>query len=108
MLWVNVDGARGDGTSYEPFWRLFRVTEIGEGELPSVQVESWDAICFDFDFPAISGLRLIPEAKKRWPSAPILMLTQQSSAELAVWALRSRVFDLLVKPVSGDEVTRVL
>jgi AraC-like DNA-binding protein len=108
LLWINVDRARGDDTAYEPFRRLFQVTEIGESELHSVQAESWDAICFDFDFPAISGLRLIPEAKKRWPSAPILMLTQQTSAELAVWALRSRVFDLLVKPVRPDEVKRVL
>jgi AraC-like DNA-binding protein len=108
LLWINVDRARGDDTAYEPFWRLFRVTEISDSELHSVQAEGWDAICFNFDFPAISGLQHIPEAKKRWPSAPILMLTQQSSAELAVWALRSRVFDLLVKPVSADEVKRVL
>ncbi len=108
LLWINVDRARGDDTAYEPLWRLFRVTEIGESELHSVQAESWDAICFNFDFPDISGLRLIPDTKKRWPSAPILMLTQQTSAELAVWALRSRVFDLLLKPVSADEVKRVL
>ena len=108
LLWINVDSAGGDTIASEPFWRLFRVTEIGEGELQFVQAESYDAICFNFDFPVIAGLRLIPDAKKRWPSAPILMLTQQSSAELAIWALRSRVFDLLVKPVSADEVKRVL
>jgi AraC-like DNA-binding protein len=89
------------------FERLFQVSEIGAGELPLVD-ESWDVVCFDFDFPAMSGLRLIPEAKQRWPSAPILMLMQQNSAELAVWALRSRVFDVLVKPASTDEVDRVL
>jgi YesN/AraC family two-component response regulator len=108
LLWINVDRARGDDTAYEPFRRVFRVTEISAGELHFLQQESWDTICFDFDFPAISGLRLIPDAKKRWPSAPILMLTQQSSAELAVWALRSRVFDLLLKPANADEVDRVL
>jgi AraC-like DNA-binding protein/ActR/RegA family two-component response regulator len=108
LLWINVDRARGDDTAYEPFRRVFRVTEISAGELHFLRQESWDTICFDFDFPAISGLRLIPDAKKRWPSAPILMLTQQTSAELAVWALRSRVYDLLVKPVSAEEAKRVL
>ncbi len=108
LLWINVDRARGDDTAYELFWRLFRVTEISDSDLHSVPVESCDAICFNFNFPSISGLRLVPDAKKRWPSAPILMLTQQASAELAVWALRSRVFDLLVKPVNADEVKRVL
>src|SRR6201998_3689295 len=87
---------------------MFRVTEISERELHVVHADSWDATCFNFDFPAVTGLRFIPDAKKRWPSAPILMLTQQTSAELAVWALRSRVFDLLTKPVSTDDVKRVL
>ena len=108
LLWINVERVRADAAAYEPFWRMFRVTEINESELHSVCADSWDTICFNFDFPAVFGLRFIPDAKKRWPSAPILMLTQQTSAELAVWALRSRVFDLLTKPVSTDEVKRVL
>jgi AraC-like DNA-binding protein len=55
----------------------------------------------------MAALKLIPLAKSRWPSAPILMLTLQSSAELAVWALRSRVFDLLVKPLTSKEIERM-
>lgn len=106
LLWVNVD--RTEASDLRPlFERLFQVSEISAGELRLVE-ECCDVICFDFDFPAMSGLRLIPEAKQRWPSAPILMFTQQNSAELAVWALRSRVFDVLVKPASLDEVQRVL
>jgi len=68
----------------------------------------WDLICFNFDFPEMSDLRLIPETKKRWPSAPIVMITMQNSAELALWALRSRVFDLLVKPVTREEIERCM
>jgi len=108
LLWVNVDRVREYDAAFEPFWRLFRVMEITGSELHSVHADSWDVICFNFDFPSISGLRFIPDTKKRWPSAPILMLTQRTSAELAVWALRSRVFDLLTKPVSTDEVERAL
>lgn len=108
LLWINVGGARGDDTTYEPFWRLFQVTEISESELHSVQAEAWDAICFNFDFPSISGLRLVPDTKKRWPSTPILMLTLHNSADLAVWALRSRVFDLLTKPTSSKEINLML
>ncbi len=106
LLWINVDWARNQDTAYESFSRLFRVSEISDAELDFVQAEPWDTICFHFDFPALAGLRLIPEAKKRWPSAPILMLTRPPSAELVLWALRSRVFDLLAKPVNPDEVQR--
>jgi AraC-like DNA-binding protein/ActR/RegA family two-component response regulator len=108
LLWINVDRTEPKDCSRLVFERRFQVTEIDGSELRTAGSEPWDVICFDFDFPAMSGLRLIPEAKKRWPSAPILMLTQQNSAELAVWALRSRVFDVLVKPANADEVNRAL
>ena len=108
LLWVDVDAGEPGGVSRHLFERLFDVIELSRFEL-----ETWnhevplDAVCFNFDYPAMSGLKLIPEAKKRWPSSPVLLLTQQNSTELALWALRSRVFDLLVKPVQADEVDRV-
>ena len=105
LLWVDV-GARAPGeASRKLFERLFEVIEISQFELITGDpAATGDVICFNFDFPAMSGLRLIPEAKKRCPSSPILLLTQQNSCELALWALRSRVFDLLVKPAQAEEV----
>jgi YesN/AraC family two-component response regulator len=109
LLWVNVGKGCLDGIFKIPFERLFELTEAGPAELDSGELaEQWDAICFNFDYPDMSGLKLITEAKTRWPSAPVLMLTLQSSAELAVWALRSRVFDLLVKPATAREIDGVL
>src|SRR6201993_1161351 len=109
LLWVNFRTSGPDGISRVPFERFFSLTEIGPGELDAGELpDHWDAVCFNFDYPDMCGLRLIPEAKNRWPSAPILMLTMQSSAELALWALRSRVFDLLVKPPATGEVERML
>jgi YesN/AraC family two-component response regulator len=85
------------------------VHEIGAGELADGGLSSrWDVVCFDFDYPEKAGLRLIPAAKSRWPSAPILMLTMQNTADLTLWALRSRVFDLLVKPLTDEEIQRCL
>jgi AraC-like DNA-binding protein len=108
LLWVNA-GTGPDGTAKIPFERLFSLTEVRAAELAtSESAEQWDAICFDFEYPDMSGLRLIPEAKSRWPSAPIVMLTLQSSTDLAVWALRSRVFDLLIKPATKIETDRLL
>lgn len=98
-----------DGISRIPFERFFRLTEIDASELDSdATAQQWAAVCFNFDYPDMAGLRLVPEAKSRWPSAPVVMLTLQNSAELAMWALRSRVFDLLVKPPAEREVERML
>jgi AraC-like DNA-binding protein len=109
LLWVNFRAEGPDGISKVPFERFFILTEIDASELDSGGLsDQWDAVCFNFDYPDMSALRLIPEVKNRWPSAPIFMLTLQGSAELALWALRSRVFDLLVKPLAAREVDRML
>lgn len=109
LLWVNADKGGPDRALRIPFERLFAVTEVEADQLETTELaEPWDAVLFDFDYPDMSGLRLIPEAKRRWPSAPIVMLTLQTSVELAVWALRSRVFDLLVKPPASKEIDRLL
>jgi YesN/AraC family two-component response regulator len=105
LLWVtgSVTGSREDWIS--EFASFCRFHEIELSQLSSREAQgSWDLICFNFDYPEMGCLKLITEAKSRWPSAPILMITQQCSAELAVWALRARVFDLLVKPLAAQEI----
>ena len=109
LLWVNVAKGDPNGSSRIPFERVFDINAVDPSQLESGELgEEWDALCFDFDYPDMSGLKLIPQAKRRWPSAPILMLTLQNSADLAVWALRSRVFDLLTKPLNSREIERML
>ena len=67
-----------------------------------------DVLCFDFDYPDRSGLRLLLDTKRQHPSLPIIMLTLQHSEALAIWAFRSKVWDYLVKPVPRAEVDRCL
>jgi YesN/AraC family two-component response regulator len=110
LLWIDTGGSRDPQQSCPAeFTRSCEVQQIAMDRLAAEQLRGkWDLVCFDFDFPETATLRLILEAKKRWPSAPILMLTLQNSPELALWALRARVFDLLVKPVRAQEVARCM
>src|SRR5215469_3366278 len=102
LLWVAVGTAGSDGSSRTPFEGLFDIVPIDPTALEaSGPAEHWDAICFDFDYRNISGLKLIAQAKTRWPTAPLLILTLQGSSEVVIWALPSRPFDRLVKPVSA-------
>jgi YesN/AraC family two-component response regulator len=108
LLWVS-GGAGLLDASVSEFAGSCDVVEVGLAELSSTDVgEDWDLVCFDFDYPEMTGLRLITETKRRWPSAPILMLTMQASADLALWALRARVFDVLVKPITPPEIGRCM
>jgi AraC-like DNA-binding protein/CheY-like chemotaxis protein len=65
-----------------------------------------DVICFDFEHPDMSCLKFMTETKSKFPSVPIIMLMSQPSADVVLWALRTRIFDVLVKPVSSRDVLR--
>jgi AraC-like DNA-binding protein len=109
LLWVNAGIVGPREASVAVFERHFQVEELQPTEMLLAEPGGdWDLICFNFDFPEMGSLKLVPEAKRRWPSVPIVMLTMQNSADLSLWALRSRVFDLLVKPLAELEIERCL
>ena len=83
-----------------PLVRVSAKDELGEVYASHNRIIS----CFEFDFPDISSLSLLSEAKQEFTSVPVVMFTQQHSEALAVWALRSRVWDYFVKPVQADSV----
>jgi len=63
-----------------------------------------DILCFDYDTPTTDGLAVLRSTKFSYPSLPIIMLTEQHSESLALWALRSRVWDYFIKPVTMEEL----
>ena len=67
-----------------------------------------DAIVFDFSSTSRTNLRLVLTIKRQYPAIPILMVTEEHSEMLAIWAFRARVWNYLVKPVSIREFNRNL
>lgn len=61
-------------------------------------------LVFEFDAPDRCGLDAMFRAKKWFPELPVMMLTEAHSETLAVWALRIRVWDYLVKPLPIAEI----
>lgn len=61
-------------------------------------------VCFDYDLPDQYGLDILQKTKARYPLLPFLMITDDHSIDLAIWALRSRLWDYFLKPVSTDAV----
>jgi YesN/AraC family two-component response regulator len=109
-LWVDLTVSVNEGELPPGFRRHCTTTHCSEstqiGEL--LRERSFDLICFDFDYPERTMLRLLRDTKSRHPSLPVLMLTVQHSESLAVWAFRSKVWDYLVKPVGTKEAERCL
>ncbi len=68
-------------------------------------------LVFAYDSPSSECLSLLQKTKSNYPSIPILMVTKTHSEALAIWALRTRVWDYFVEPVSftdfDDAIIRV-
>jgi len=78
----------------------------GRGLVDSTQSRRIDMICMHFDRPDALGLNQLQQVKRAAPSVPITMFTVQHSEELAVWAMRSRVWEYVTLPMSSAELQR--
>ena len=63
-----------------------------------------ECICFEYDDPAAEQMKALRDTRLAWPALPVLMFTAGHSEELAVWALRMRLWDYVVKPVSREDL----
>jgi two-component system, response regulator YesN len=61
-------------------------------------------VCFEYDEPAPEHLEPLQRLRIERPTLPAMMLTVKHSEELAIWALRMRVWDYVVLPISGNEL----
>ncbi|SCZ60231.1 helix-turn-helix domain-containing protein [Thiohalomonas denitrificans] len=65
-------------------------------------------IFFEFDFPDLPRLALLQKIRWMVPKIPAVMCTEEHSEALAVWALRSRVWDYFVKPVDPGQIDQTI
>ena len=74
----------------------------------ALEREEFDVMFTDLKPGRTSGMELLGIARKRWPRLLVVMLTGHGTVETAVQALRLGAFDYLRKPISPDQVRRVL
>lgn len=106
LLWVDMKTATDHRDGVALFEKHFVVRIVGPDVAASMTPHECtpDAICFDFDFPDKYGLDLLRSVRMNFPDLPVLMLTEQHSEALAVWALRIRVWDFLIKPLAQNQI----
>lgn len=108
LLWVDMCcGARVAASSAE-FSRVCEVRLTDQAQLWAALslATPADVVCFDFEHPDMGCLKLVTDTKARFSSVPIIMLLSQQSADVVLWALRARIFDVLVKPLTSRDVLR--
>lgn len=76
------------------------VVENGE-DLPAlIHDKRPRCIVFDFDYPDADGLKALLRTRQQFAYVPVLMLIEPCYDSLLLWALRARVWDVLIKPVA--------
>ena len=61
-----------------------------------------DLVCLDCSLPGMSGRQALDAVRQQHPSVPVLMLSAEASAELAVDAMQAGASDYLSKPVDRN------
>ncbi|MBT2293923.1 response regulator transcription factor [Pseudomonas fluorescens] len=106
LLWFDLTHDRSTQELVSQFEDTCDCTQAKDALLPGG--EQADMICIHFDRPDTPGLRRLLEIKRTVPATPITMFTVQHSEELAVWAMRSSVWEYMVLPLSATERKRYL
>jgi AraC-like DNA-binding protein len=107
FLWVNLTREARTALA-EGLVGAFDIRQVGEPtQIPgAIQVHAPRFLCFEFDEPHAPGIDALVHTRRAHPSLPVLMITGSQSQAVAIWALRIRVWDLLVKPISNGELSQ--
>lgn len=109
VLWVNLASSENRSDIAETFRQSCHVRELDDASAAAEATDQgYSLICFEFDYPDVSSLSLLRKTSLESPNIPILMISRVHSEELAVWALRMRVWEYLVTPVQTREVQAVI
>lgn len=70
--------------------------------------KTYDLIITDIILPGISGIDLLKKYKKEKPEQKIVIMTAYANLETAIEALRGGASDYIIKPLTHDEIKRVV
>ena len=109
FLWINLtrEARTALGVSACGAFDVCSVREPGQIQA-AIERHAPHFLCFEFDEPDAPGINALADTRHAHPSLPVLMITGCHSEPLALWALRIRVWDLLVKPVLIGELSRCI
>ncbi|MBN2800135.1 MAG: sigma-54-dependent Fis family transcriptional regulator [Deltaproteobacteria bacterium] len=84
------------------------LAEDAHQALEHLRTHPCDLVLTDHKMPGPSGLELLEQVRRTWPSLPLVMMTGYGSVEDAVQAMKLGAADYLIKPVERDELLIVI
>ena len=84
----------------------FTVQAAGSGEeaVSILEQEEFEVMLLDLRMPGMGGLDVLENVIDRLPDLQVIVMTAHGSMDSAIQALRFRVHDYLLKPISPDQI----
>jgi len=76
--------------------------------LQILRESKFDLILLDYRLPDGTGLDFLADCANRYPGLPTIMMTSFNDVRTAVKAMRSGVFEYIIKPLNPDELLMVI
>ena len=75
-----------------------------EEAVDELRAAAWDIVVLDISLPGRSGLDLLPQVRRDYPAAKIIVLSSFGDAQFAVRALREGAMAFLTKERAAREL----
>jgi DNA-binding response OmpR family regulator len=84
----------------------YEISAVGSGEeaVEVLRKETFDVMILDLKMSGMSGLDVLRQVVDTLPNLSIIILTAYGTIDSAIQAIRYRVHDYLLKPVSPEQV----
>ncbi|HQQ68850.1 MAG TPA: helix-turn-helix domain-containing protein [Alicycliphilus sp.] len=109
-LWIDLrcmPQQRGLWPDVQPLCDVLRITQMAE-LAPAIAAQRPHFVGVEYDYPDRASLAAVPLVRREFPGLPVLMFTEYHTEALAVWALRCRVWDYRVMPVTADMLAHLI
>ena len=84
------------------------VAETGEEALETLAEQDFDVIVLDVRLPGKTGIRVLQELREVNPNVKAIVITAYASPEMRAEAMRQGAICYMVKPISPDELEKVI
>ena len=105
LLWIDFTSSSSPPDLFARLDKTLRAEWLPAGDDLPARINAFQPhiLCFDFDYPKLVEMLLLRQIKAQLPSVAILMLSRHHSADLVLWALRSRVWNYFQKPLDAPD-----
>jgi DNA-binding NtrC family response regulator len=74
--------------------------------LDRIRTQSFDLVITDLKMENVSGMDILKEVNRLYPSTRVIMLTAYATLDATIEAIRERIYDFFPKPVKIEELKK--